>query len=56
VQSGPVSPATALDGPTRCHGQSRPVLSSLRPVDGVVVSVATAAGVPDVDVRLPTMA
>jgi len=36
--AGLVSTATALDGPTRCHGQSRPVL--LRPVDGVIVSVA----------------
>jgi len=51
VLSGPVSIATALDGPTRRRVQSRPVL--LRPVDGVVVSDVAAASVPDVDVRWP---
>jgi len=35
-------------GPTRRHSQSR--FGLLRPVDGVVVLVAAAAGVPDVDV------
>ena len=50
--SGPVSTETAFDGLTRRHVQSRTVL--LRPVDGVGVSAAAAAGVPDVDAR-PTM-
>jgi len=53
MRAGPVSTATALDGPTRHHGQSR--VGLLHPSDGGVVLVAAAASVPDVDVGLQTL-
>ena len=52
ARAGPVSTATALDGPTRRHGQSG--VNLLHPADCGVVWVAAAAGVPDVDVAFLT--
>jgi len=48
VQVGPMSPATALDGPTHRHGKSG--VSLLDPTDSGVAWAAAAAGVPNVGI------
>ena len=53
VRVGPMSTATALDGPTHRHGQSGVGLLHL--ADSGVGWAAAAAGVPDVDVGSLTL-